>query len=208
MFSGPDHLAAVAPLSVHNPQNARRAGFRWGAGHACGVAAVGIAALIFRAALPVEQFSAFAERFVGVALGLIGLFGIRAALRNHVHSHQHSHDGSTHEHIHVHSHTHAPAETPKHMHAHTAFAVGILHGFAGSSHFIGVLPALAFPTMGGAIAYILAYGVGTVIAMTSFATVMGATARRFSLNGATAYRRLMLGCSTAAIAVGAYWLVA
>jgi len=35
--------------------------------------------------------------------------------------------------------------------------MGILHGIAGSSHFLGVLPALALPTPGAAISYIAAF---------------------------------------------------
>jgi len=181
-------------------------GFKWGLGHASGVIFVGLLALVLRRALPIETFSSWSERIVGVVLGAIGLWGIRAALKNRVHVHEHSHGGDTHVHLHVHSPQHAHAGV--HMHSHTAFAVGILHGFAGSSHFIGVLPALAFPSTRDAAFYLAAYGVGTVIAMTCFALVMGAAAKRFALNGEAAYRRLMLTCSTAAIVVGAYWLIA
>ncbi|MDB6038720.1 MAG: ABC-type nickel/cobalt efflux system permease component RcnA [Verrucomicrobiales bacterium] len=207
VVSGPDHLAAVAPLSVRHPKHARSMGFKWGLGHAGGVIFVGLLALLLRRALPVEAFSSWSERIVGMALGAIGLWGIRAALKNRVHVHEHSHGGNTHMHLHVHSPQQAHAETSAHSHTHTAFAFGILHGFAGSSHFIGVLPALAFPTTIDATLYLGAYGIGTVLAMTCFASVMGATAKRFALSGEVAYRRLMLSCSTAAILVGAYWLV-
>ena len=47
--------------------------------------------------------------------------------------------------------------------------MGVLHGVAGSSHFFGVLPALALPTTSAAVLYIGAFGVGTVAAMTIFA---------------------------------------
>ena len=58
-------------------------------------------------------------------------------------------------------------------HAHASFCMGVLHGVAGSSHFFGVLPALALPTRGAALTYIGAFGVGTVLAMTIFAAVVG-----------------------------------
>jgi len=182
-------------------------GFKWGLGHASGVVFVGLLALLLRRSLPIEALSSWSERIVGVVLGAIGLWGIRAALKNRVHVHKHSHDGDTHVHLHVHRPHHAHGEAGAHIHTHTAFAVGILHGFAGSSHFIGVLPALAFPSTSDATFYLAAYGAGTVIAMTCFGSIMGATAQRFALNGEVAYRRLMLTCSTAAILVGAYWLV-
>jgi hypothetical protein len=207
VVSGPDHLTAVAPLSVRRPNHARAMGFKWGLGHASGVIFVGLTALLVRRALPIEAFSSWSERLVGVALAAIGLWGIRTALKNRVHLHEHSHDGDTHVHFHVHDDRHAHAAASAHVHTHTAFAFGILHGFAGSSHFIGILPALAFPSNADAAYYLSAYGIGTVLAMTCFASVMGATARRFALTGELAYRRLMLTCSSAAVLVGAYWLV-
>ena len=54
--------------------------------------------------------------------------------------------------------------------------MGVLHGVAGSSHFFGVLPALALPTRAAALTYIGAFGIGTVAAMTAFAAVVGWTA--------------------------------
>jgi hypothetical protein len=84
--------------------------------------------------------------------------------------------------------------------------MGILHGIAGSSHFLGVLPALALPTRGAAIGYIAAFGVGTVIAMTAFAAAIGSAGDRLR-HGAPLYRGMMLAAATLAIAVGAFWLV-
>ena len=64
-------------------------------------------------------------------------------------------------------HVHAgPAWARRLGHAHAAFCMGILHGIAGSSHFLGVLPALALPTTRRCRDGIAAFGVGTVIAMT------------------------------------------
>ena len=58
-------------------------------------------------------------------------------------------------------------------HAHASFCMGVLHGVAGSSHFFGVLPALALPTRARRFIYIGAFGVGTVAAMTAFAAAVG-----------------------------------
>jgi hypothetical protein len=50
-------------------------------------------------------------------------------------------------------------------HAHASFCLGVLHGVAGSSHFFGVLPALALPTRAAALTYIaaLAASIGQLI---------------------------------------------
>jgi hypothetical protein len=85
--------------------------------------------------------------------------------------------------------------------------MGVLHGVAGSSHFFGVLPALALPTTTAAILYIGAFGVGTVVAMTCFAAAVGSTAVR-AIHGPTAYRAMMTAAALLAIVVGGVWLTA
>lgn len=214
VLSGPDHLAAVAPLSVSRRGRGRAwmTGFRWGVGHSAGVLVVGLLSLWLRELLPLEALSAWAERFVGVMLVGIGLWGLRQAVTRHVHVHEHIHDGERHAHIHVHgehtAHEHAAVEAPAHAHTHAAFAVGTLHGLAGSSHFIGVLPAMAFPTASQAVAYLVSYGVGTVLAMAVFSAVVSLLARRVETRRADAYRTVMTACSVVALVVGGYWLAA
>jgi len=209
-MAGPDHLAAVAPLSMDGRQSSWRTGMRWGFGHASGVILVGLISLAMREVLPIHAFSDWAERLVGVALIGIGLWGLHKAFRNHVHVHEHTHDGHTHQHIHVHAHAHAaqsPAREPRHNHTHAAFAIGTLHGLAGSSHFLGVLPALAFPSSTQAVAYLSAYGIGTVAAMTGFSSVIGLVSQTVLLRRAGAYRSIMIAFSSAALCVGGYWLL-
>lgn len=212
VISGPDHLAAVAPLSVRPQQAAWRVGMRWGVGHSSGVIVIGLLSLLLREMLPRELLSSWAERLVGIMLIAIGLWGLRKAFSRHVHAHEHSHDGHRHLHIHLHDHSHrhnpAGAQTAEHRHTHAAFAVGTLHGLAGSSHFLGVLPALAFTRQSDAIAYLAAFGIGTVAAMAGFSTAIHFISSRLSFSGARAYSAAMGTCSIMALAVGLYWLTA
>lgn len=206
VLSGPDHLTAVAPLAVRRPRRAWQPGLRWGLGHSAGVACVGLLSLWLRDLIPVAWLSSWGERLVGVVLFGIGLWALRIALRKNVHAHEHEHDGESHVHIHLH---HAPAEhqTPgAHLHSHAAFGIGTLHGLAGSSHFLGVLPALAFPSKAQATAYLLAFGVGTVAAMAAFSWGIGWVAARFAIRGVNVYRSLMGVSAVAAMAVGGFWL--
>lgn len=85
--------------------------------------------------------------------------------------------------------------------------MGVLHGVAGSSHFVGVLPALALPSTGAAVLYITAFGVGTVAAMTMFAAALGSIAIR-SLLGPRTYKAMMSAAAVLAIVVGGVWLTA
>lgn len=209
VFSGPDHLAAVAPLSAHQRGKGWRTGFQWGFGHASGVILVGVLSLALRELLPLDFLSSTAERSVGVILIAVGLWGLRKAFTNRVHVHEHSHGGDRHAHIHVHgaAAAHSHAEVRAHRHTHAAFAIGTVHGLAGSSHFFAVLPSLAMPTTTQAVAYLLAYGCGTVLAMGIFSQLMALLSARFATRPGNGYRVLMSCCSGAAVVVGGYWLV-
>lgn len=212
VLSGPDHLAAVAPLSLDSRRRAWVTGVRWGIGHSAGVLLVGLLSLALRGVLPVNALSSWAERLVGVTLLGIGIWGLRSALTRHVHVHEHSHDGQTHAHIHIHghatAHSNAAPTANSHAHTHAAFAVGTLHGLAGSSHFLGVLPALAFPRNTQAASYLIAFGLGSIVAMGVFSSVINWMTRTFASRAEHAYRVVMATCSTIALAVGVYWLAA
>ena len=86
-------------------------------------------------------------------------------------------------------------------------AVGTLHGLAGSSHLLGIVPALALPSDVAAAAYLLCFGAGSVAAMGGFASIMGWIASRPGTRGAGAQRALLGLCSTAAVLVGGFWLL-
>ena len=85
--------------------------------------------------------------------------------------------------------------------------MGVLHGVAGSSHFFGVLPALALPSQGAALIYIGAFGVGTVAAMTAFAAVVGWLGVRTG-NNPRLDKAMMTVAAVLAMLVGGVWLIA
>ena len=214
VLAGPDHLAAVAPLAADRGERAWKAGLLWGLGHASGVVVVGVAALLLREILPGERISGWSERLVGVVLIGIGAWGIRQALRYQVHAHSHAHDGHQHAHVHVHRtenyharvHSHGETAAHSHLRAEAAFGVGILHGLAGSAHFLGILPALAFGLRSQAVTYVAAFGAGTIAAMTGFAVLIGWMSIWFVGAGAHMYRGLLCLFGAAAIGVGLFWM--
>jgi len=95
-----------------------------------------------------------------------------------------------------------------HAHTRTSFAMGTLHGLAGSSHLFGVLPALALPSTLQAAGYLAGFGIGSIVAMTAFAALVGVVASGTSRRSAVAYQSLLYACAVGAVAVGGYWLVA
>ncbi len=204
---GPDHMAAIAPIAAAERRRPWLSGLLWGAGHTSGVWLVGFLAIMFRGMLPIEAISSFSDRAIGVVLIIIGFWGFKKVFSNTIHSHEHSHDGQTHEHHHLHADPSTNAPLKNHSHLHTAFSVGTLHGFAGSSHFLGILPALALPSNMAAILYVVSFGVGTIVGMTAFAWAVGAFSKNFAHRKGNAMNWLLGGCSLSAILVGCIWLV-
>lgn len=211
VVSGPDHLAAVAPLAAGDRTRAWRQGLMWGIGHSSGTWILAAVALAFREALNVDAISTWSERIVGLVLIAIGIWSLQRALRTRVHIHAHTHDGSTH--VHAHAHDTATAHAPHnahsrapHSHTHGALGVGTIHGLAGTSHLLGVLPALALPTRTGAVSYVIAFGLGSIIAMTLFAAAVGVLASRSGKLGPRAGQRFVVAASVLAMCVGVYWI--
>ncbi len=200
VLSGPDHLAAVAPMAVADRERGWLSGWTWGLGHASGVVVVAMVAVILRDVLPpIAVISAWSERIVGVVLIAVGLWALRRSTK--IGSTPHAHGHLSHRHLHVQA---GPAWLRRLGHAHASFCLGVLHGVAGSSHFFGVLPALALPSLTASLVYIGAFGTGTVLAMTLFAAAVG-TASRLQPR-ALPQRAMMVTAATVAIAVGAVWI--
>ncbi len=206
-LSGPDHLSAVAPLSVENRKRAWEIGFSWGLGHSTGLVIVALLVFLLRNSGIPKLLSMYSEWLVGVILIAIGLRSFLTVFPIRIHSHKHTHNDETHEHFHSHVSPRERHEELMHTHTHAIYGVGILHGISGGSHFIAVVPALALPTTASAFAYVVGFIAGTIIAMVGFSTALGALSTRLSLRRSLAYKALILGSGLTAIFVGVIWLV-
>ena len=179
VFSGPDHLAAVAPLAADRTRSQWRTGLQWGIGHTTGVLVIASLLLLVREQLPLQAISAYSERIVGIALILVGAWGVWKASRSGFASHGHSHSGAS-------------------------FTMGALHGLAGSSHLFGVLPALAFATRLESVLYLAGFGAGAVIGMSAFSAANGLVSHKIPHRHSSG---LLYASSAAALVIGGFWLI-
>ena len=185
---GPDHLAAVAPSATLRGRDAWRSGLRWGIGHSSGVLCVGIALILLRQLVDISKYAWIGERFVGVALIAIGIWGIRVLITNRELS------------------LSAPGQRHHHHAERTALGVGVLHGLAGGSHLFGVIPALALPSIGLSATWLVLFGVGTVVAMMTFTGILGWIVHGMAQRIDRLYRGALCACSAVAIGIGCWWL--
>ncbi|HZE98287.1 MAG TPA: hypothetical protein VE981_14750 [Planctomycetota bacterium] len=205
VFAGPDHLAALAPLSLKARRRAWAVGFRWGLGHSSGVLVIAVIAFGLRQVVHLEAFSSWGERLVGATMIVLGLWGLRSLFRDRLHAHEHHHEGGAdHVHFHVHQTGEKHESAGAHVHTHAAFWVGTLHGLAGTAHLVGVLPSLALPTGRETAGYLVAFAAGTIISMTAFAAIVGGCAPSRSLRA----QRWGLAATSALCALtGVAWIV-
>ncbi|HWM92107.1 MAG TPA: High-affinity nickel transporter [Thermoanaerobaculia bacterium] len=186
-LAGPDHLSAVAPLVVGERRSGWGTGLLWGLGHSGGVWLIGLLALGLRDVLPLERVSSWSERLVGAVLIAVGLWGLRKAfgprLTEEAEAHAHPRSGLA------------------------ALWIGGIHGLAGSSHILGLFPALALPSRSASLAYMGGFGLGAIMAMVAFASVLGLAAVRLAAFGSRGYQALLGGTSAASIMLGGFWLI-
>ncbi len=149
-----------------------------------------------------EKLWPAADFLVGVLLIVLGGAVIRRYVMGRWHLHAHSHDGAAH--LHLHSH----AASASHLHSHRApdarrsLGFGLLHGLAGSGAIVVLLVA-SVPTRGAQLAYVAAFGVGTVVGMLAVSLSLGAAVRYASRRGERWATVLHLGSAAMSVTVGA-----
>jgi len=205
VLTGPDHLAALAPVATQQPGAGFRLGVIWGAGHGLGVLILALLGATLGASFDMDALSSLTEVIVGVSLVILGMWSFyRAkgmAIHAHGHNHEHHHDhGHAHLHVHQNLENHDKNESHK-GHSHATLAIGFLHGIAGAGHLFGALPALALAGFQSFI-YLGAYLASAILSMGLFGLFIG---RFLKGRKPSALRPVVLCASMLTIAVGIFW---
>lgn len=173
-LSGPDHLAALAPLSIGRTRMESAAvGALWGCGHDAGQLIFGLLFLLLKDRLHIEVIRTWGTRVVGFTLLVIGAMGIKEASEAHapyVALENGEIDVSAYEGIET------PVIGKKKKVGFATFATGIVHGLQPDALLI-ILPALALPSRLAGAAFLGMFLVGTVIAMGSYTVFIGSCSR-------------------------------
>lgn len=215
VISGPDHLAAVTPFAIESKKKAWKVGLFWGIGHLLGMLSIGVLFLLFKDLIPIEKISEHSEQFVGIILMLLGIWifiRIFKEEKRHKHTHVHSKENPI-----IHKHQHIHNSEKKHNHSHpklrqgiiASLSVGFVHGLAGVAHFLLFLPVIGFTSKLDSTQYIIGFGIGTLVAMISFAMVIGRISA-FSKqdHNDTFFKGIRLAGGLFAFVIGVYWTMA
>ena len=188
----PDHVIAVSTI-VSQHRNVRWAaliGAFWGVGHTLTVFAVGACIILFDLVIP-PRLGLSMELSVALMLIILGIMNVVSFVRfarerkvEHtagaavVHSHVHAHGDYVHSHAHGHEpeqHPHAADLTPlawldralgklRAYRPIRPFLIGVVHGLAGSAA-VALLVLTTIRNSYWAVAYLLVFGVGTIVGM-------------------------------------------
>lgn len=213
VLAGPDHLAAVIPIAVENFKKAYKIGIAWGLGHISGMLLIGLIYILSKQLFPIDFISSYSELLVGFVLIFIGLHAFYKIFKDtEHHSHVHLHKDEE-PFIHSHEHHH---EKEEHLHTHStqkkkgviaAFSIGTLHGFAGISHFVALLPAIGLKAQNQTVQYISGFAIGTILAMGLFALIVGKTAEKsLKKHKSNFYKGLRFAAGSFALLLGIFWI--
>jgi high-affinity nickel-transport protein len=183
----PDHVIAISTIVSREPlvRNAALIGIIWGIGHSLTILVVGGVIILFGLVIPprIGLGMEFSVGLMLIALGSATVAGrlwriVEATADETAHTHLHRHGDS----LHTHSHRHGPEG-----HGHRAeatllgwcnrtfqrlgvyqtvrpFAVGVVHGLAGSAA-IALLVLAMIPSPLWGILYLVVFGLGTIAGM-------------------------------------------
>jgi len=168
----PDHIAAVSTqiakrkfqqsksLKVFVGQSTLRSsllGALWGAGHTSTLILVGLLVFALSLSIPNTVFIGL-EFIVGLMLVFLGSMAyLNKSIFKFRHLHPHIHEDGT---IHTHPHTH----DGEHKHGHKLYAIGCVHGLAGSGSLV-VLVASSLGSVEMVLSFILIFGIGSMVGM-------------------------------------------
>ncbi|MGZ0085016.1 urease accessory protein UreH [Caldibacillus thermoamylovorans] len=178
----PDHVVAVSTIASRTSKLSLSslAGVFWGVGHTLTLLVVGMIVISLKQHIP-ETVATWMEMAVGVMIIVLAVASFRATRAMGEQKPLHIH------HLHMKS-----------------MLIGVVHGMAGSAGMV-LLTLTTVETPWQAFAFIVIFGLGTVIGMMIFTTLLGLPFL-FARPKQTLYRALVQVVSVISLVYGVYYL--
>jgi hypothetical protein len=182
----PDHMGAVTTFVSRGARPLQALGFgvRWGLGHSLAILAVGSVLVLLDLDVP-EGFARGLEFGVGAMLLGLGLWLLWSLL---------------------HERAHERMERDAREGGRATGWVGVAHGLAGTAPLIGILPVALIKSPLLATAYLLLFGVGTVLAMGAYAWLIGLVFHHSAHRSRGLARGLRFSTAVGSAAIGVVWM--
>ena len=187
-----DHVAAVCALVARRGTVARaaRAGALWGLGHGAVIIVAGTALVMLGAKVP-GPVAAALDAAVAVMLVGLGISALRRTPGEVDAGHEHTHAPD-----HEHQHAHEPRGSTR-----RPILIGLVHGASGTAA-LTLLVASTIPERAEALAFIMLFGLASIVGMAAAAAVLAWPLRKAALHTPAIARGLRGMAGVGSIAAG------
>lgn len=224
VLAGPDHLSALAALSVAGSWRAMWLGFRWGMGHSTGLIVVAIVFIFLKGNMDLRTLGRYCDTFVGLFMIALGCHGIVGTLRQHQGNRRKKdtdvemsflHESSQPELAHGFDHDVDDVDCSciplvdlrdPYTQRLLSFSVGLLHGVAGPGAILGVLPAVEMQNLRSSVLYLGAFVFASTTSMGAFAALYGEATKRLGATAESIELALRILSAAMSVCVGSIWL--
>ena len=174
--TGPDHVLSLGPVALRRARGSWRVGLAWGAGHALGTLVLAVPALLVTGLVHLPSVAAWGDRLAGVALIGTAAWSWWSMRRAAAGA--------------------ADGRSP--------VVVGFVHGATGAGSLLLLLPVLLSGSTGRSLAFLVAFAVGSTLAMAGLTAAIARVGARLEGRVVARLQRVMVAAS---MTLGAFWVV-
>ncbi len=183
IFSAPDHLAAIVPLSLLDRKKSWRIGLIWAVGHLIGLLVLGVLLYYFKSLINIEFLEHYGMLYIALLLVFIGLWIVFKSTKinfSNLQKHQ------------------------KHL-TRISLGTGIIHGFAAVSHIYSLAPTISMDDI-EFFSYFGGFAFGSLFSVVAFTYFLGIIPNRIA-SSERFYQKLLFWSGSITIIVGVLFIL-
>ena len=180
--TGPDHLLSLGPAALRAaPRTSLRVGLAWGLGHAVGSLLLAVPLVFLASVIELPGLAQVGERVAGVTLLATAAWSWWSMRRA------------------------APTISAAGTSPRGPLLVGLIHGITGAGALVLLLPVIVAGDAWVSLQFLLAFAVGSTLAMAALTAAIGTLGQRLEARVITGVQKVLLSAS---VLLGGSWLLA